>query len=768
MALPDRSDIDKPQTWSTFKTFILALWDKSALAEGFQITASAAAAAAASSASTTQALRDSFVAVQGSMGYLPPVVYAVGINLTLAAQTVGYSGQTYAPVLSALPFTTSGTFETVKFRLIQGISGADLAAGSGSLLMGEKSDKPNTVALTTHAKLGQRLGWMDFGIVADGITDDAAAVRLAGASGREVDMPDGTMLLKSKVVVTTEGTVFRGKAATWAEEVTTGTRFRLDPTLTSDFGIEFKNPARGPMRSIGMTNVGIDCGTSNSGGLAVRGAYDASDFSNINIVNVPIDKIGFATSAGNRTTREGPCQTFTFNNIWAIHRVAGTCTAPAVFLADMQECAATNIKASHGTNQSIAPAMVMQSCAGLTLISPAFVNRGGYGLMVRENYGPCIGVTIITPTYEECQKTIGTDSLDTRMFGTINAVPALGTVVRQPADGSTASGIVWLGTAIGVYARDTAGAFATGNLYSATGVLIGNITSLQTAGNDGIKQINPRTLGSDLSGVQPGTFASLVRSDIDLPLDTDPSHKHFHIIAPSVKNSIFRQKEFGRTTNNSMTCRVETATGELVFLYPQNYSLPSSIIDLGSFPGAAKIKVAKNGGAFSFLQLSGAGVSLGQYGITTLRLYSGYVCIERSSDTSWEITEIQGILGVENQGMISKSDSIIAFVTGNAVDSSTHGANFTNTGAPGYVSVNASAIGSGSAAAILIGTEYVITKTAARTLQFIPDVGDIIQGAPAAGKYLQLTDVGSSVRLKCLAAGLWVVIASAGAFTFAA
>lgn len=78
----------------------------------------------------------SAAAVQGSIGYLPPVAYAAGINLTLAAQTVGYSGQTYAPILSVLPFTTSGAFETAKFRLIQGVAGVDLAASSGASMVG--------------------------------------------------------------------------------------------------------------------------------------------------------------------------------------------------------------------------------------------------------------------------------------------------------------------------------------------------------------------------------------------------------------------------------------------------------------------------------------------------------------------------------------------------------------------------------------------------------------------------------------------------------
>lgn len=98
--------------------------------------ASGQAALATNAAATTQTLRDSIIATQGAIGYLPPVAYAAGLSMTLPAQTVSYSGQAYAPLLSALPFTTSGAFEVAKFRLIQGVAAVDLAAPNGSSLLG--------------------------------------------------------------------------------------------------------------------------------------------------------------------------------------------------------------------------------------------------------------------------------------------------------------------------------------------------------------------------------------------------------------------------------------------------------------------------------------------------------------------------------------------------------------------------------------------------------------------------------------------------------
>ncbi len=74
---------------------------------------------------------ESYRAVFGSIGYQPPVPYAAGINLTQATQTVEYNDSVYAPLMTALPFTTSGTFEVDKFRLIEGVSRTALAGPGG-------------------------------------------------------------------------------------------------------------------------------------------------------------------------------------------------------------------------------------------------------------------------------------------------------------------------------------------------------------------------------------------------------------------------------------------------------------------------------------------------------------------------------------------------------------------------------------------------------------------------------------------------------------
>lgn len=72
-------------------------------------------------------------------GYSAPVAYTSGLSMTVASQTVSYSGNTYAPIAGFLPFTTSGTFESAKFRIVVGVSVADLAASTGADLIGTQT-----------------------------------------------------------------------------------------------------------------------------------------------------------------------------------------------------------------------------------------------------------------------------------------------------------------------------------------------------------------------------------------------------------------------------------------------------------------------------------------------------------------------------------------------------------------------------------------------------------------------------------------------------
>jgi len=81
------------------------------------------------------------------MGYQVPVAYASSIVMNTPTQTVDYLGIVYAPLPTMIPFTTSGTFETTKFYVVQSSDTvkkyntyADLLASGGSILDKQRAD----------------------------------------------------------------------------------------------------------------------------------------------------------------------------------------------------------------------------------------------------------------------------------------------------------------------------------------------------------------------------------------------------------------------------------------------------------------------------------------------------------------------------------------------------------------------------------------------------------------------------------------------------
>ncbi|MGK5012157.1 hypothetical protein [Janthinobacterium sp. MDB2-8] len=108
-------------------------------------------------------------AANATLGYLPPVEYAAGLLMKIATQTVQYGDNTYAPILLKLPFTTSGTFEADKFRLIQGLTSADLALPTGAAGVGYGTR-------TVDAALREFPSVVDHGAVAGAALDNTAAI----------------------------------------------------------------------------------------------------------------------------------------------------------------------------------------------------------------------------------------------------------------------------------------------------------------------------------------------------------------------------------------------------------------------------------------------------------------------------------------------------------------------------------------------------------------------------------------------------------------
>ena len=88
------------------------------------------------------------------MGYQVPVTYASSIVISTLTQTVDYLGVVYAPLPTMIPFTTSGTFETTKFYVIQNNeivkkynTYADLLASGGAILDGTRADMSGYYAI---------------------------------------------------------------------------------------------------------------------------------------------------------------------------------------------------------------------------------------------------------------------------------------------------------------------------------------------------------------------------------------------------------------------------------------------------------------------------------------------------------------------------------------------------------------------------------------------------------------------------------------------
>lgn len=122
----------------------------------------AASAIAAVKATSDMAIA-SIQAITASMGYKPPVAYEAGITIDAAELTVEYSGAVYAPLLAAIPFSTSGTFEVAKFRLIQGVASADLAGRAGASMVGFTQGGAGARLRTMSDKLGEIVSVADFG-----------------------------------------------------------------------------------------------------------------------------------------------------------------------------------------------------------------------------------------------------------------------------------------------------------------------------------------------------------------------------------------------------------------------------------------------------------------------------------------------------------------------------------------------------------------------------------------------------------------------------
>ena len=78
---------------------------------------------------------------------------------------------------------------------------ADLAASSGSSIVGFLQSGAGAVATTVQAKMREGISVEDFGAVGDGVTDDTAAIQLALNTGRDVLFPDASYKISASLIV---------------------------------------------------------------------------------------------------------------------------------------------------------------------------------------------------------------------------------------------------------------------------------------------------------------------------------------------------------------------------------------------------------------------------------------------------------------------------------------------------------------------------------------------------------------------------------------
>jgi lysophospholipase L1-like esterase len=142
-------------------------------------------------------------------GYETPVNYAAGLSMTRYGQTVVYLGELYAPLVAAIPFTTTNwATDSAKFKAIGDASvRAALAASDGSKKVGYK-------ARTVDARLAERASLLDqAGVIpnsntADNLTQINAAIA-ASQDGKVMLGPD--IYRASAKPTNSRGVEFEGK-----------------------------------------------------------------------------------------------------------------------------------------------------------------------------------------------------------------------------------------------------------------------------------------------------------------------------------------------------------------------------------------------------------------------------------------------------------------------------------------------------------------------------------------------------------------------------
>jgi hypothetical protein len=162
----------------------------------------------------------------------------------------------------------------------------DLAAATGSSLVGFQQAGGSAVLRTTQAKLRETVSVKDFGAVGDGVADDTAAIQAALDSNGDVYFPEGTYIVDG-LTTTIKNHIF-GVAT-----------LKLKPNATSDYVLKVTQD-----QSI-VENITIDGNRSGHSSYSGRGEGLIISGSNCRVDNVTSSNTPIGLNADTFTVLSG-------------------------------------------------------------------------------------------------------------------------------------------------------------------------------------------------------------------------------------------------------------------------------------------------------------------------------------------------------------------------------------------------------------------------------------------------------------------------------
>lgn len=128
-------------------------------------------------------------------GYEVPVAFSTGLSISRVTQTVTYGGITYHAIATAIPFTTTGTFNPAQWEVISGVSRQELASDSGASLVYWQGSKLDiwlgSKILVTEARFGNFTFDDTMAAAANSTAIQAALDYAYSIGGARVEIPAG-------------------------------------------------------------------------------------------------------------------------------------------------------------------------------------------------------------------------------------------------------------------------------------------------------------------------------------------------------------------------------------------------------------------------------------------------------------------------------------------------------------------------------------------------------------------------------------------------